>query len=403
MGSAAPGLHAATDAPCRAGVVWDEHYLDYDFGRHPMNPVRLDLTIRLARELGVLDRVDVRSPRPAAEADLLTAHTADYLDALRTASTEPGFVGYGLGTPDDPVFAGMYDAGALIAGGSLRSARDVWTGVVQHGVNIAGGLHHAMPGAASGFCLVNDVVVAIRWLLANGAQRVAYVDVDVHHGDGVQAAFYDDPRVLTVSVHQHPATLFPGTGLPTETGTGAGQGTSVNLALPPGTSDDGWLQAFGAVVPGVVRAFRPDILVTQCGCDTHHEDPLAELALTVDGQRAALHLLHGLAHETAGGRWVALGGGGYGVLRCVPRTWTHLIAEASGVPLDPATPVPQAWIDGVRRRGITADLPETMGEGRPPAPPPWDPGGESWLDRSIAATRSQAYPFFSLDPHDPRD
>ena len=383
--------------------MWDEGYLEYDFGDHPMHPVRLDLTIRLARELGVLDHVDLRRPRPATEADLRTAHTAQYLDALRTASDDPGFVGYGLGTADDPVFAGMYEAATLIAGGSLQTARDVWTGDVQHGVNIAGGLHHAMAGSASGFCLVNDVVVAIRWLLAHGAERVAYVDIDVHHGDGVQAAFYDDPRVLTVSLHQHPATLFPGTGLPGETGIGPGLGTAVNVALPPGTADDDWLRAFNAVVPGVVRAFRPDILVTQCGCDTHHEDPLAELEMTVDGQRVALGLLHALAHETAHGRWVALGGGGYGVLRCVPRTWTHLIAETAGVRVDPATPVPAGWIAHVRGRGTNAALPEVMGEGRTPQPEPWDPGGESWLDRSIAASRNESYPHFGLDPHDPRD
>ena len=154
----------------------------------------------------------------------------------------------------------------------------------------------------------------------------------MHHGDGVQAAFYDDPRVLTISLHQDPRTLFPGTGLPTEIGTGDAEGTSVNVALPPGTGDAGWLRAFRAVVPGAVRAFAPDVLVTQCGCDTHHEDPLANLELSVDGQRTAIAELHRLAHEVTGGKWVAFGGGGYGLVRCVPRTWTHLLAEATGRP-----------------------------------------------------------------------
>ncbi|MGI8881030.1 MAG: acetoin utilization protein AcuC [Jatrophihabitans sp.] len=388
---------------CPVAVVWDEQYLAYDFGDHPMHPVRLDLTIRLARDLGVLDRVTVLQPVAATREQLRTAHTGGYLDALQQASTDPGYEGHGLGTSDDPVFAGMYDVGALIAGGSRLAAQQVWSGSSLHAVNIAGGLHHAMPDAASGFCVVNDVVIAIRSLLAAGAERVAYVDIDVHHGDGVQDAFYDDPRVLTISLHQHPATLFPGTGLPTEVGEGDAGGTALNVALPPGTADDGWLRAFGAVVPGAVKAFAPDILVTQCGCDTHHEDPLADLALTVDGQAAAYRLLHDLAHEVAGGKWLAVGGGGYGVVRCVPRSWTSLIAQATGAPLAPSTPIPQSWRSRVVAAGMTMPLPETIGEGRAPAPQPWEPGGESWLDRAIAATRDAAYPLLGLDPDDPRD
>jgi acetoin utilization protein AcuC len=297
----------------------------------------------------------------------------------------------------------MYEASALIAGGSAQAATLVWDGRVQHAVNIAGGLHHAMAGHASGFCVFNDVVLAIRTLLAGGAGKVAYVDTDVHHGDGVQAAFYDDPRVLTISLHQDPRTLFPGTGMPDELGRGTAEGTSVNVALPPGTGDDGWLRAFRAVVPGAVRAFAPDVLVTQGGCDTHHEDPLANLKLSVDGQRIAIGELHRLAHEVAGGRWVAFGGGGYGVIRCVPRTWTHLLAEASGVPVAPETAVPAAWSEHLRGRGVRGELPATMGEGRTPRVLAWLPGGDSWLDRAIGATRRAAFPLLGLDPDDPRD
>jgi acetoin utilization protein AcuC len=386
---------------CRAGVVWDEGYLRYDFGDHPMHPVRLDLTIRLARELGILDRVEMITPVPATREELLTAHTAGYLDALHVAAHDLTYEGHGLGTSDDPIFENMDEVGALIAGGTLLAAQRMWRGEVAHAVNIAGGLHHAMPDYASGFCLVNDPVVAIRWLRANGARRVAYVDIDVHHGDGVQAAFYSDPAVLTISLHQHPATLFPGTGLPDELGEDEALGTSVNVALPPRTDDDGWLRAFHAVVPGAVRAFRPDVLVTQCGCDTHREDPLADLALTVDGQRAAYTALHQLAHDAAGGRWLALGGGGYGVVRCVPRSWSSLIAESTGVPLDAATPIPPGWRAHLSGAGVP--LPETVGEGSTPRPQPWDPGGETFLDRSIAATRRAAFPLLGLDPDDPRD
>ncbi len=385
------------------GAIWDEAYLAYDFGDHPLNPVRLDLTIRLARELGVLDRVELISPRPAEEQQLLTVHDAGYLAAVRAASTDPTFTGYGLGTVDDPVFAGMYDAAALIAGGSAQAALRMWRGEVAHAVNIAGGLHHAMRGRAAGFCVFNDAVLAIRTLLAEGAARVAYVDIDVHHGDGVQAAFYDDPRVLTISLHQDPRTLFPGTGLPSELGNGAAEGTSVNVALPPGTDDVGWLRAFRAVVPGAVRAFRPDVLVSQCGCDTHHEDPLANLELTVDGQRAAIAEMHALAHEVADGKWLVLGGGGYGLIRCVPRTWTHLLAEATGRGVPADTAVPPGWVAHLRSRGVQGALPERMGERPVPEVTPWLPGGDGWLDGAIGATRRAAFPLLGLDPDDPRD
>ncbi len=388
---------------CNAVAIWDERYLEYDFGEHPLSPVRLDLTMRLARLVGVLDQLELVAPEPADETQLLKVHDADYLAAVLEASDDPSFVGFGLGTDDDPVFPGMYHAAALYSGGSLLAAQQVWDGRVEHAVNIAGGLHHAMRGYASGFCVFNDIVLAIRTLLEDGAKKVAYVDIDAHHGDGVQAAFYDDPRVLTISLHQDPRTLFPGTGMPSELGVGAAEGTSVNVALPPGTKDEGWLRAFRAVVPGALRAFAPDVLVTQCGCDTHREDPLANLELSVDGQRAAITLLHTLAHEVSGGKWIALGGGGYGIVRCVPRIWTHLLAEVSGVPLDPATPVPREWADYVRGRGAKGELPTSMGEGSEPYATQWLPGGDTWLDRAIGATRNAAFPLLGLDPADPRD
>ncbi|MGN6608593.1 MAG: acetoin utilization protein AcuC [Jatrophihabitans sp.] len=388
---------------CRAGAIWDDGYLAYDFGDHPLNPIRLDFTMRLARSLGVLDRLELRPAHAADEQQLLTVHDADYLAAVRRASDDPTFSGYGLGTTDDPVFAGMYDASALVAGGSAAAATMLWRGEFEHAVNIAGGLHHAMRGYASGFCVFNDVVLAITTLLAAGAKRVAYVDIDVHHGDGVQAAFYRDPRVLTISLHQDPRTLFPGTGMASEIGEGAAEGTAVNVALPPGTNDRGWLRAFHAVVPGLLRAFRPDVLVTQCGCDTHHEDPLANLELSIDGQRAAIAALHQLAHETAGGRWLAFGGGGYGLVRCVPRTWTHLLAEATGVQVAPSTPIPAEWTKHLRDIGYQGRLPESMGETVLRPYEPWQPGGEGWLDGAIAATRRAVYPLHSLDPDDPRD
>jgi acetoin utilization protein AcuC len=396
-----------------ASVVWDDGYLAYHLGSdHPLHPVRLALTISLARKLGVLDpsHVEIVLPGVAGD-DLLTlVHDHAYLEAVRHAPEDPLAAGHGLNTPDNPVFPDMHEASALIAGGSVLAADRVWSGRARHAVNIAGGLHHAMRARASGFCVYNDPAIAIAWLLDQGVDRIAYVDVDVHHGDGVQAAFYADPRVLTISLHQSPLSLFPGTGFPDELGTGDAVGTSVNVALPPGTGDAGWLRAFAAVVPGLLRAFHPQILVTQCGCDTHREDPLADLRLTVDGQRASYAALHALAHELCDGRWVALGGGGYGLVRCVPRAWTHLLAEATGVPVPPQTRVPDVWVDEVRALGLPTPPPLSMSDldgpdpsDQPTGDPPWQPDGHTPLDRAIAATRRAVYPLHGLDPDDPRD
>ena len=395
------------EGECRAVAVWSEDYLRYDFGEHPMSPVRLDLTMRLARATGVLDRLEVVAPVGASDEELLTVHDADYLAALRQASSQPGYVGFGLGGDDNPVFEGMYAAGALIAGGTRTAADAIVEGRAEHAVNLAGGLHHAMRGTASGFCLINDVVLGIDRLLAAGYTRIAYVDVDVHHGDGVQAAYFDDPRVLTVSLHEDPRFLFPGTGLPTEIGRGEAVGTAVNVALPPGTGDAGWLTAFGAVVPSVLRAFAPQVLVTQGGCDTHRDDPLANLSLTVDGQARAVALCHDLAHELTEGRWLAVGGGGYNIVRCVPRTWTQVLAAATGSLLPMSTEIPAGWTAHLREKGVTSSLPDRFGElpldRAAPAPGEWMPGGDSWLDRSIGATRNAVFPLLGLDPDDPRD
>lgn len=386
---------------CGLEIFWDDRLVSYDFGPgHPMNPVRVELTMALARELGVPDRPGVRvSPfEPAGDKLLRLVHEEAYIAAVKHAGAtglpEPR---YGLGTDDNPVFLGMHDASALVTGASVAAAEAVWTGRAEHAANISGGLHHALSGAASGFCVYNDPAVAIAWLLENGAERVAYVDIDVHHGDGVQAAFYDDPRVLTISLHETPRTLFPGTGFPTETGA---DGTAVNVSLPPGTNDASWLRAFEAVVPQLLRRFRPQVLVTQQGADSHALDPLAHLILTVDGQRTAYAALHRLAHETAGGRWILTGGGGYELVQVVPRAWTHLLAEASGDPIPPATETPEAWREFVRQRtgeiaprrmtdGTDVVEVHRWGNGYDPANP---------VDQAILATRREVFPEHGLDP-----
>ena len=391
--------------PCTLHVAWDDRLAAYDFGfGHPLAPVRVELTMALARAFGLFDQagVTVSRPVPASDAELELVHDPHYIAAVRRAGRDvpdATLLSFGLGTEDDPVFAGMHEASALVAGATLAAARAVWAGQAAHGASIAGGLHHAMRANASGFCVYNDPAIAIAWLLKDGAKRIAYVDIDVHHGDGVQAAFYDDPRVLTISLHESPATLFPGTGLPSEIGGPRAAGYAVNVALPAGTRDAGWLRAFHAVVPPLLRVFRPEILVSQHGCDTHWLDPLANLELSVDAQRAAHAAIHLLAHEVAGGRWLLTGGGGYELLQVVPRTWTHLLAEAAGYPIDPAALIPVGWREyAAARTGRRA--PERMTDesmtqystfesGYDPADP---------VDQAIMATRTAVFPEHGLMP-----
>jgi acetoin utilization protein AcuC len=387
--------------PNRTVLVFDDRLIDYNFGpSHPLAPIRVELTMQLADELGVLDDVDLVTAEPCSVDELAAVHTPRYIERVRELSADPTRSDplVGLGTSDNPVFEGMHDVGALIAGASVEAARRVWTGEVNRAVSIAGGLHHAMPGAASGFCIYNDPALAIRWMLDQGAERIAYVDVDAHHGDGVQAIFYDDPRVLTVSIHEGPQTLFPGTGFATETGGPGAEGSAVNVALPPGTSDAGWLRAFHAVVPHVVRAFDPEVLVTQHGCDSHMDDPLTNLMLSIDGQRASYLALEQLAEEVAGGRWVMTGGGGYSLTDVVPRIWTHLLAIAGGRPIDPETATTSGWqarVESLSGRGA----PQRMTDGREPRYRDWGLGHdpESWLDRCVQDTRMATFPLLGID------
>jgi acetoin utilization protein AcuC len=297
-------------APRTALVLSDRFWhFNYGFG-HPMQTVRMKMTVDRCRDLGLLDLPATRvlEPRDATDGELLAFHTPDYLAALQRAASggdRASLARYGLGTADNPIFPGLADWARLYTGASLVAMEAVSRGDVTCAFNMAGGLHHAMPERASGFCYVNDAAVIIH-LLAAAGRRVAYVDIDAHHGDGVQAAFYDTDQVLTISLHEMGDTLFPGTGRVEEIGRGPGQGFAVNVPLFPGTDDAVFLWAFDAVVPPIVGAFRPDVLVTQLGIDTHRADPLAHLALTTHGFGEAVRRLRDLCSC-----WIALGGGGY--------------------------------------------------------------------------------------------
>ncbi len=399
VGLATGGSTSGRIAPTGCLVYADE-LGRYDFGSaHAMGPGRVPNTLRLAASLGVIDRLRVIEPSPLDERLLRTVHTADYIAAVKLQEPDPR---YGIGTVDNPIVPGMHAIAGRIAMATTDAIREVWSGRAVRAMNVAGGLHHARPAATSGFCVYNDLAVGLRWLLGQGCERIVYIDTDVHHGDGVQDIFYDDPRVLTISLHETPQVLFPGTGFPTETGAPGAVGSAVNVALPIKTTDADWLRAFHAIVPPVVRAFRPQLILSQHGCDTHHSDPLADLRLTVDGQRAGALAIAALADEVCDGRWVATGGGGYSLLQAVPRTWTHVLSIVAGAPLDPATAIPVDWVEamGPGAPGWMTDA----ADGHAPDPVEyadyerdgWDPA--SRIDQAIRATRQAVFPELGLDP-----
>jgi acetoin utilization deacetylase AcuC-like enzyme len=345
----------------------DDRLAAYDFGPdHPFQAGRLDAGLSLLRAAKVLDDGDLLAFGPAAGADLELIHDRDYLEALARFSAP----GVGAADPaeaarfglvgDNRPFPGMDEAGRLVAGATVAAVDAVAAGDLAHAFAPVAGLHHAQRRRAVGFCLVNDVAVAIARCTRAWPLRVLYVDLDAHHGDGVQAAFYDDPRVCTVSLHETGRYLFPGSGEVHELGRPPGAGRSVNVPLEPRTGDDGFLAAFDAVVEPLAAAFRPDLLVTQNGCDGHADDPLSDLTLSLRGFRELARRLHRLAHRHCQGRWVATGGGGYDLARVLPRAWALLWSELSGrrlpgrVPSDwlDMHPGPVSWLDPrPRRRG----------------------------------------------------
>ncbi|NYE57411.1 acetoin utilization protein AcuC [Carboxydothermus ferrireducens] len=327
----------------KAYLIYSDDYLSYRLAEdHPLNPQRYALAVELMKIAEVLKEEEIIPPRPATLKELYLVHDPAYVEAVMNLSKNPENVNgsrFGLGSEDNPVFSGMHEAAALVAGGSALGAELIYEGEADHVFNIAGGLHHALRDAASGFCIYNDLAVAIAKFREKGL-KVAYVDLDAHHGDGVQWLFYSDPGVLTISIHETGRYLFPGTGSITELGEGAAYGTKINIPLEPYTEDDSWLWALEEIVPELIRKFEPDILVTQHGCDSHRFDPLTHLANTTLAFQESAKLLHELAHEVCGGRWLAGGGGGYDYWRVVPRAWTIVWAEMTerSLPYDvPAT------------------------------------------------------------------
>jgi acetoin utilization protein AcuC len=319
----------------KAVIVHDAALESYGFGgEHPFNPLRLRLTLELCRDLGLLEDYPLTPSEPATDADLTTVHSLTYVrmvqQAGRGAARLSRLLDYGLGSGDNPVFPDMHEACARVVGGVLESCRLVMGGDAAHAMCISGGLHHALRSQASGFCVYNDAGVAIARLKEERPGiRVAYVDTDAHHGDGVQWMFFEDPDVLTVSIHESGRYLFPGTGEVQEKGMGEGKGYSVNVPLLPYTDDYSFISTFEAVVPEALRAFEPDLIISQNGCDAHKLDPLTHLSATTRLYEHVPAAIHDLAHELCDGRWVATGGGGYDIWRVVPRAWSALWAAVS--------------------------------------------------------------------------
>ncbi len=322
--------------------VYHEDFLRYDFGGgHALREVRLKLARDLISAYRLVGGEDELRPKPADAAEIGRVHTKEYVSIVRDLSADPHRVSYehGLGTADNPVFAGMYDAAALQAGATLLACEEVASGRRNRAFNLGGGFHHAFAEHASGFCVFNDLAIGITSLLEDhSVKRILYVDVDAHHADGVQAIFYEDPRVMTISLHEDGHYLFPGSGFTDEIGKGMGEGFSVNVPLPPYTRDVSYLYAFQEIVPPLARAFKPEIIVSQLGADGHHLDPLTHLMLTTETYEAVGRILDDLSKELCSGRWIATGGGGYD-LTAVPRVWTLAFSQMVGANLEDALPV----------------------------------------------------------------
>ncbi|REE88669.1 acetoin utilization protein AcuC [Paenibacillus taihuensis] len=332
----------------------------YKFNKdHPFDPMRLTLTHSLLQAAGALTDSSCRQPSPADVELLKLVHRADYIDAVRSLSSDKPdeeaikrASHYGLNTEDTPYFPGMHEATAAIVGGSVLAADLVMSGQAKHAYHMAGGLHHAFPDRGAGFCVYNDAAIAIAHIQKQYGARVLYIDTDVHHGDGVQWTFYADPDVCTYSIHETGKYLFPGTGFVAERGIDAGYGTTINVPVEPYTEDESWLESFVSSIEKVIEVFKPDVIVSQHGCDAHAYDPLSHIHCSMRIYQAMPALIHQLAHRYTEGRWIAVGGGGYDIWRVVPRAWALVWLEMTDHPIAAQLqeqtgnePLPQAWLD----------------------------------------------------------
>ena len=322
-------------------MVYSDAFQQYNFGpTHPLKPTRLKLTFELMSSVKLLasPNVVICEPREASSDELMLFHDEDYVNLIHEVSkTGEGFLDLG----DTPVFKGCYEASALAVGASLKAVDMVMSGQVTHAMNISGGLHHAHPSHASGFCIFNDPAISIAYLKKKySLQKILYLDVDAHHGDGVMYGFYSDAGVLDIDFHEDGHHLFPGTGFTDEIGEGNASGLKINIPLSPLTGDEPYMELFREIVPAAVRKYKPKILLLQCGADAHANDLLAHLQLTTKSYGEVGKIVHELAHEVAGGRLVVFGGGGYNIAN-VTRTWT--VVASALIQYAPPREIPKVW------------------------------------------------------------
>lgn len=333
----------------RCSFIYSEELLNYKFSsHHPFNQFRLKLTVDLLRKMNALRDDQIVLPRRAMDEELYLIHDPNYIDAVRKAGMgklpKEAAENYGLGTEDTPIFPNMHEASSLLVGGTLTAVDQVMTGQALHALHLGGGLHHGFRGKASGFCVYNDSSVAIKYLQKKYHARVLYVDTDAHHGDGVQWSFYDDPNVCTLSIHETGRYLFPGTGNVTEKGQGKGYGFSFNIPVDAFTEDESWLFAYRQAFREVAAFFKPDVILTQNGADAHYFDPLTHLSATMKIYREIPKLAHEMAHQYCGGKWIAVGGGGYDIWRVVPRAWSFIWMEMTEN-LNCSGNLPKEWVE----------------------------------------------------------
>jgi len=351
----------------KIGLIYTEEYQKYNFGRdHPLRPLRLKLTYSLMEKLGLLkhERLSIITPRLATQQEIERVHSAQYVYIVKKLSENPEDIStilmnpfhYGLGPGDNPIFKGMYEASALVCGASIKAAETVWNEEeYKIAFNPAGGLHHAMKDKASGFCIFNDIGVAIKHLKKLKKDiRIAYLDIDCHHGDGVQWLFYDDPNVLKISYHQDGRFLFPGTGDINEIGEGKGKGFSINFPLLPGTYNKPFINLFRKTAPKLLETYAPDILITQLGVDTYYDDPLTQMGFSLAVYRDIAQSLKTSARDYCNNKWLAVGGGGY-LMTVVPRAWTLFLARMLDVELK--NELPDSWIQEVKENVPFEDTP----------------------------------------------
>lgn len=342
----------------KTAFVYSDEFEKFDYGpSHPLKTVRLKLTHELIKAYGLLSSPNTRymEAKAATDGELLSFHEREYIDTLKTVNDGieiPGAGYFGLGPGDNPIFKGLFDWSRLVVGASLQAAAIVDSGEVCVAFSISGGLHHAMASRASGFCYINDPAIAIMSLLKKG-RKVAYIDIDAHHGDGVQEAFYTTDKVLTVSIHETGRMLFPGTGFENETGKGMGKGYSVNIPLPPSADDELFVYAFSNIVPPLIEKFKPDVVVSQLGVDSLYSDPLTHLNLTNNGFCEVVRKIKEISPK-----WIALGGGGYDIVG-VAKAWTLAWAIMNDVDIPDEIPeqfVAKYPLEGFQSRKIRDDV-----------------------------------------------